>query len=90
MINESNREDAAKVGEKIISKCGDESLRLIDKIKLWSIIVNIWENDERTLSQLVVEKYPLDEEQILAKFLTLNKRKLRGAELIQSKAISIY
>lgn len=90
MVNESCRKDFAKVGEKILVKLGDESLGLIDKIRLWSIVVNIWENDEGMLSQLVADRYPLDDGHTLAKFLTLNKKKLRSAEPIQAKALGIY
>jgi hypothetical protein len=90
MVNESNRKDVTKVGEKILSKLCHESLGLIDKIRLWSMIVNIWENDEAMLSKLVVERYPMDDEHTLAKFLALNKKKLRGVEPIQAKALGIY
>ena len=44
------RKDLEKLGEKLLKKCGEDNLRFVEKVKIWDLLIGIWEKDEAKLT----------------------------------------
>lgn len=60
-------------------KCEEDNLRFDEKVKIWDLLIGIWEKDEPKLTELL-ESYSINGDQSVVKYLSMKRRKIAGWE----------